>query len=179
MRRAERLFQIIQILRRTSRPTTADALAAELEISKRTVYRDIADLVGQRVPICGGAGVGYVLEAGLDLPPLMLTQDEIEAAVLGAQWVARHSDPILARAVVPERLRPYVLEPATGTREPDYTLPIFGVGFCYACSAVGHPPIAPASKARKSQRLITQPRPGPEMTWGGKYGSTELLSKAR
>src|SRR5215813_12506110 len=122
MRRAERLFQIIQILRRTSRPITADALAAELEISKRTVYRDIADLVGQRVPIRGEAGVGYVLEAGLDLP-LMLTQDEIEAAVLGAQWVARHSDPILARtaadliakigAVVPERLRPYVLKPVT------------------------------------------------------------------
>src|SRR5215471_3584327 len=125
MRRAERLFQIIQILRRTSRPITADALAAELEISKRTVYRDIADLVGQRVPIRSEAGVGYVLEAGLDLPPLMLTQDEIEAAVLGAQWVTSHSDPVLARAaedfiakidaVVPERLRPYVLEPATDT----------------------------------------------------------------
>ena len=125
MRRAERLFQIIQILRRTPKPITADAVAAELEISKRTVYRDIADLVGQRVPIRGEAGVGYVLEAGLDLPPLMLTQDEIEAAVLGAQWVARHSDPILARAaedliakigaVVPERLRPYVLEPVTDT----------------------------------------------------------------
>ena len=103
----------------------ADPVAAELEISKRTVYRDIADLVGQRVPIRGEAGVGYVLEAGSDLPPLMLTQDEIEAAVLGAQWVARHSDPILARAaedliakigaVVPERLRPYLLEPATDT----------------------------------------------------------------
>jgi predicted DNA-binding transcriptional regulator YafY len=76
-------------------------------------------------PIWGEAGVGYVLEAGLDLPPLMLTQDEIEAAVLGAQWVARHSDPTLARAaedliakigaVVPERLRPYVLEPVTDT----------------------------------------------------------------
>ena len=58
MRRAERLFQIIQILRRTPKPITADALAAELEISKRTVYRDIADLVGQRVPIRGEAGVG-------------------------------------------------------------------------------------------------------------------------
>src|SRR5437660_8493820 len=98
MRRADRLFQIIQILRRTSRPVTAEALAAELETSKRTVYRDIADLMGQRVPIRGEAGVGYVLEAGLDLPPLMLTQDEIEAAVLGAQWVTRHSDPALARA---------------------------------------------------------------------------------
>jgi predicted DNA-binding transcriptional regulator YafY len=58
MRRADRLFQIIQILRRTSKPVTADRLAAELETSKRTVYRDIADLIGQRVPIRGEAGVG-------------------------------------------------------------------------------------------------------------------------
>jgi predicted DNA-binding transcriptional regulator YafY len=125
MRRADRLFQIIQILRRTSKPVTAARLGAELETSKRTVYRDVADLIGQRVPIRGEAGIGYVLEAGLDLPPLMLTQDEIEAAVLGAQWVTRHSDPALARAaedliakigaVVPERLRPYVLEPVTET----------------------------------------------------------------
>jgi len=125
MRRADRLFQIIQILRREPKPITADALAGEIATSKRTVYRDIADLIGQRVPIRGEAGVGYVLEPGLDLPPLMLTPDEIEAAVLGAQWVARHSDPALARAaedliakigaVVPERLRPYVFEPATET----------------------------------------------------------------
>lgn len=125
MRRADRLFQIIQILRRAAKPTTADALAAELETSKRTVYRDVADLIAQQVPIRGEAGVGYVLGAGLDLPPLMLTPDEIEAAVLGAQWVTRHSDPALARAaedliakigaVVPERLRPYVFEPATET----------------------------------------------------------------
>src|SRR4249919_1915357 len=98
MRRADRLFQIIQILRRTPKPITADALAAELETSKRTVYRDIADLMAQRVPIRGEAGVGYVLDGGFDLPPLMLTPDEIEAAVLGAQWVARRADPQLARA---------------------------------------------------------------------------------
>jgi predicted DNA-binding transcriptional regulator YafY len=124
MRRADRLFQIIQVLRRTRRPVTADAIAAELETSKRTIYRDIADLIGQRVPIRGEAGVGYVLDGGFDLPPLMLTPDEIEAAVLGAQWVARRGDPDLARAAldliakigaaVPERLRPLVLEPATG-----------------------------------------------------------------
>src|ERR1700756_4400137 len=116
MRPADRLFQIIQILRRTPKPITAEALAAELETSKRTVYRDIADLIDQRVPIKGEAGVGYVLQPGLDLPPLMLTPDEIEAAVLGAQWVARTSDPAPARggeglvakiaATVPERLRP-------------------------------------------------------------------------
>jgi predicted DNA-binding transcriptional regulator YafY len=102
---------------------TADAMAAELGTSKRTVYRDIADLMAQRVPIRGEAGVGYVLDGGYDLPPLMLTPDEIEAAVLGAQWVAGRGDPALARAAldliakigatVPERLRPYALEPAT------------------------------------------------------------------
>ncbi len=77
---------------------TAEALAAELEVSKRTVYRDIADLIGQRVPIEGAAGFGYVLAEGFDMPPLMLTTDEIEAAVLGAGWVADHSGPALAQA---------------------------------------------------------------------------------
>src|SRR5881397_4175361 len=81
MRRADRLFQIIQVLRRTRKPLTADAIAAELETSKRTIYRDIATLIEQRVPIRGEAGMGYILEKG---PPLMLTPDEIEAAVLGA-----------------------------------------------------------------------------------------------
>ena len=134
MRRADRLFQIIQVLRRTRKPLTADAIAAELETSKRTIYRDIATLIGQRVPIRGEAGMGYILEKGFDLPPLMLTPEEIEAAVLGAQWVAGHADPALSRAAedliakiadtVPERLRPFVLEPASRARpswqrEPD------------------------------------------------------------
>ncbi|BAT58491.1 HTH domain protein [Variibacter gotjawalensis] len=123
MRRADRLFQIIQILRRSRQPVTADAVAAELETSKRTVYRDISTLIGQRVPIRGEAGIGYVLDNGFDLPPLMLTPDEIEAAVLGAQWVMNRGDPVLARAArdlvakigaaVPERLRQFVLEPAS------------------------------------------------------------------
>ena len=122
MRRADRLFQIIQILRRARQPATAEAIAAELETSKRTVYRDIAALIGQRVPIQGEAGIGYVLDQGFHLPPLMLTPDEIEAAVLGAQLVRARADPALARAAedfvaklgaaVPEKLRPYVLDPA-------------------------------------------------------------------
>lgn len=133
MRRADRLFQIIQLLRRVRRPITADAIAAELETSKRTIYRDIADLMGQRVPIRGEAGIGYVLEDGFDLPPLMLTPDEIEAAVLGAQWVERRGDPALVKAAanliakiataVPERLRPYVLEPATAAPPVRHALP--------------------------------------------------------
>jgi predicted DNA-binding transcriptional regulator YafY len=126
MRRADRLFQIIQILRRSKKPVTAEALAQELETSKRSVYRDIAALIGQRVPVRGEAGYGYVLEGGFDLPPLMLTSDEVEAAVLGAQWVAGHAEQDLARAArdfiakvavaVPENLRGLILD--AGARTP-------------------------------------------------------------
>jgi predicted DNA-binding transcriptional regulator YafY len=128
MRRADRLFQIVQILRRSRRPVTAAALAEELEVSKRTVYRDVADLMGQRVPIEGEAGLGYLLGADYDMPPLMLTPDEIEAVVLGAQWVAALPDRILARAaqdvvakiaaVVPDHLRAVILEPSVGPKPP-------------------------------------------------------------
>src|SRR3546814_17000562 len=76
MRRAGRLFQIIQILRRARAPLTGEAIATELECSTRTLYRDIAELMAQRVPIRGAAGLGYVLEGGYDMPPLMLTPDE-------------------------------------------------------------------------------------------------------
>jgi predicted DNA-binding transcriptional regulator YafY len=124
VRRADRLFQIIQVLRRSRRPVTASQLAEELEVSQRSVYRDIADLMGQRVPIRGEAGIGYVLDRDFDMPPLMLTPDELEAAVLGAQWVADRGDAVLARAahdliskitsVVPERLRPFIAEPSIG-----------------------------------------------------------------
>jgi predicted DNA-binding transcriptional regulator YafY len=126
MRRADRLFQIIQILRRSTRPVTAAALAEELEVSKRTVYRDVADLIGQQVPIEGEAGLGYLLAPDYDMPPLMLTPDEIEAVVLGAQWVAGRSDKVLANAardvvakiaaVVPGRLRPFIAEPSVGAK---------------------------------------------------------------
>lgn len=127
MRRTERLFQIIQILRGARAPVTAQSMAGELETSLRTIYRDVAELLAQRVPIRGEAGVGYMLDQGFDLPPLMLTPDEIEAAVLGARWVSARGDPALKRAardlitkigaVIPEHLRPFLLEPALTTPE--------------------------------------------------------------
>jgi predicted DNA-binding transcriptional regulator YafY len=133
VRKADRLFQIIQILRRARGPITAVVIAEELETSKRSVYRDIATLMAQRVPIRGEAGMGYVLEAGFDLPPLMLTSEEIEAAVLGAQWVMARGDPGLVRAAqdlvakiaaaVPERLRPLVLDPSARTRSDRLPIP--------------------------------------------------------
>src|SRR5690242_19349828 len=96
MRRADRLFQIVQILRRR-RLTTARHLAETLGISERTVYRDVRDLVASGVPVEGEAGVGYRLR-GFDLPPLMFSRDEVEALVLGARIVQSWTDPSLARA---------------------------------------------------------------------------------
>ena len=122
MRRADRLFQIIQILRRSARPVTANQLAEELEVSRRSVYRDVAALIGQRVPVRGEAGIGYVLDRDFDMPPLMLTVDELEAAALGAQWVADRADAVLSgdardliakiAASVPEHLRPSIAAPS-------------------------------------------------------------------
>jgi predicted DNA-binding transcriptional regulator YafY len=86
MRRADRLFQIVQYLR-GGRLVTARALAERLEVSERTVYRDVADLISCGVPIDGEAGVGYILRAGFDLPPLMFTRDELAALTLGARFV--------------------------------------------------------------------------------------------
>ncbi len=100
MRRADRLLQIVQVLRRRKTPTTARALADELEVAPRTIYRDVAALQAARVPIDGEAGVGYVLRAGYDLPPLMFSADELEAVVLGARMVAARCDPELARAAM-------------------------------------------------------------------------------
>lgn len=98
MRPASRLFELIEILRRARKPISAEAIARELEVSKRTVYRDVATLIAQRVPIEGEAGVGYVLGTGFHMPPLMLSYSEVEAAVLGAQWVQTRGEPELARA---------------------------------------------------------------------------------
>ncbi|MFO1034954.1 MAG: YafY family protein [Hyphomicrobiales bacterium] len=98
MKRADRLLRIIQILRRHRRPVKGQAMSEELEVSLRTLYRDIAGLIADGVPIRGEAGVGYVLGQGYDLPPLMLTTDEVEAVILGLRWVMRRGDADLVRA---------------------------------------------------------------------------------
>ncbi|MFA5951185.1 MAG: YafY family protein [Hyphomicrobium sp.] len=120
MRQADRLLKLIQILRRHRKPVTAKLLAHELEISERTVYRDISGLVADGAPIRGEAGIGYVLGPGYDLPPLMFTADEVEALVVGMSWVESRADAGLAAAardvlakvgaVVPECLAPLLIE---------------------------------------------------------------------
>jgi predicted DNA-binding transcriptional regulator YafY len=108
------LFRLVERLRRRG-PVTAATLAEHLEVSLRTVYRDVQDLIASGVPIQGEAGVGYALQRGFDLPPLMFNEEEIEALVLGARIVESRADPALARAardvlakveaVLPPRLR--------------------------------------------------------------------------
>jgi predicted DNA-binding transcriptional regulator YafY len=87
MRRADRLFQIVQILR-SGRLVTAARLGDRLEVSERTIYRDIADLQASGVPIDGEAGVGYLMRDGYDLPPLMFTREEVTALIIGARIVS-------------------------------------------------------------------------------------------
>lgn len=120
MRRADRLFDVIQVLRTARRPVTAATLAAELEVTVRTIYRDVATLQARRVPIEGAPGLGYVLRKGFDLPPLMFSIDEVEAIAVGARMVKRLRDPDLQRAagrvlekltvVLPETLRTHMTD---------------------------------------------------------------------
>lgn len=101
MRRADRLFQIVQLLRR-DRLSTAQKLAAELRVSERTIYRDIQDLLASGVPIESEAGVGYRLTRRFDLPPLMFTVEEMEALLAGIRFIQTWGDPafqIAARSV--------------------------------------------------------------------------------
>ena len=120
MRRADRLLQIIQVFRRHRGPVTAARIAEELEVTARTVYRDIATLMTNGVPIRGEAGVGYVMDKGYDLPPLMFNVEELEALMLGARLVASTGDTALVRAVrdavakiatvIPADVRPNLLD---------------------------------------------------------------------
>jgi predicted DNA-binding transcriptional regulator YafY len=115
MSRAERLLELLQLLRRHRYPVAGTVLAAELGISLRSLYRDIATLQAQGADIEGEPGMGYVLHPGFMLPPLMFSQEEIEAIVLGSRWVADRADDALGLAaknalakiavVLPDELR--------------------------------------------------------------------------
>lgn len=97
MRRADRLFQIVLLLGRR-RAVTARALAEALEVSERTIYRDIADLSRSGVPVAGEAGVGYLMHGGYQIPPLMFDIEELAALALGGRMVQGWADPELGRA---------------------------------------------------------------------------------
>lgn len=122
MRPADRLFRIVEYLKARSQAVTANQLAEELEVSTRTVYRDIADLENSGVPIIGEAGVGYVLDRNYTLRPLVFDVEELDALALGAQMVQSWGDKELARSarraidkikvILPDTLRKEILETA-------------------------------------------------------------------
>ncbi|KAB2858734.1 MAG: YafY family transcriptional regulator [Bauldia sp.] len=126
MRRADRLFEIIQQLR-GDRLVTAKALAGQLEVSIRTVYRDIRDLQASGVPIDGAAGVGYLLRPGYHLPPLMFLPVEIEALIVGARMVKAWAGRDLAAAAAEALVKIGAVVPADRMRIAQ-RVPIFATG---------------------------------------------------
>ncbi len=122
MRKADRLFRIVEYLKARHQAVTADRLAEELDVSVRTVYRDIADLCASNVPIVGEAGVGYVLDRDYTVRPLIFDVEELDALALGAQMVGSWGDRDIARAakqaidkiiaVLPQALRAEILQTA-------------------------------------------------------------------
>lgn len=140
MDKTERLFSVMDALRRHRRPVTAAQLAEEQGVSVRTLYRDIQTLIGLGAPIEGEAGVGYMLRPGFFLPPLMFSAEELEALVLGARWVQAQPDAGLASAAknalgkigtaspqdLRDRMRDTGLWPVLGSSRQDI-LPVLGV----------------------------------------------------
>jgi predicted DNA-binding transcriptional regulator YafY len=98
MDKTERLFALLDALRRRRSPVTAETLAEQQDVSVRTIYRDIQTLIGLGAPIAGEAGLGYVLRSGFFMPPLMFSPSELEALVLGARWVQTLPDAELGEA---------------------------------------------------------------------------------
>lgn len=128
MSRAQRLLDLVQLLRRHRRPVSGRRLAAELGVSIRTLYRDIVTLQGQGAPIEGEPGLGYVLKPGFMLPPLMFSEEEVEALVLGSRWVADRADGALALAARDAMAKIVAVLPADMAGRVDDAALILGPG---------------------------------------------------
>ncbi|KVL64568.1 helix-turn-helix transcriptional regulator [Burkholderia ubonensis] len=126
MTRSERLLSLLQALRRHRRPVSGRLLAQELGVSIRTLYRDIASLQAQGADIQGEPGMGYVLRPGFMLPPLMFSQSELEALMLGFRWVAKFADAQLTSAASDALAKISAVLPAELRRELDSTTLLVG-----------------------------------------------------
>lgn len=151
MSRAERLLDLIQILRRHRHPVSGHALAKELGVSIRTLYRDIVTLQAQGARIDGEPGLGYVLRPGFMLPPLMFSEDEIEALVLGSRWVADRGDPRLGAAARDALAKIAAVLPADLRDEIDASTLLVGPG---APIAAGDAELASIRQAIRAERKL-------------------------
>lgn len=154
MSRAERLLDLVQILRRHRRPVSGHVLAGEFDVSIRTLYRDIATLQGQGAPIEGEPGLGYVLKPGFMLPPLMFTDEEIEAIVLGSRWVARQPDTRLSEAANEALAKIAAVLPDDLREELDATALLVGPGVEASREGVDLGIIRKAIRAERKLDLI-------------------------
>ena len=150
MSRAERLFALLQALRRRRRPVSAAVLAEELAASPRTIYRDIATLRAQGAAIEGEAGIGYVLRPGDVLPPLMFGTAEIEALVLGCRWVMRRTDAPLAAAAHDALAKIAAVLPAPLREEAEFAGLLVGPGE----STPAHVDLAPIRSAIRAEHKL-------------------------
>ena len=160
MSRSERLLDLLQVLRRHRRPVSGRVLAQELAVSIRTLYRDIATLQAQGAPIQGEAGVGYVLQPGFMLPPLMFSEDEIEALVLGSRWVADRADDRLAAAARNALAKIAAVLPADLRRELDTSALLVGPGACIIADTVDLAVIRTAIRSERKLILSYQDKGG-------------------
>jgi predicted DNA-binding transcriptional regulator YafY len=168
MSRSARLLRILQALRGRRRPVTAAQLADEMEVSERTIYRDLAELTSQGAPIEGAAGVGYILRPGLFLPPLMLSEGETEAVLLGLRYVDQRGDEVLTKAaavalakiasVLPSEVQtalafPFVMPGPPGRGFPPNKVPIARFRAAI-CSQTRLAIIYGDEKKRRSERVV-------------------------
>jgi predicted DNA-binding transcriptional regulator YafY len=151
MSRAERLLQLMQVLRRHRRPVSGAALARELGVSLRTLYRDIASLQSQGAHIDGEPGMGYVLRPGFMLPPLMFSEEEIEALVLGSRWVADRGDRELAEAARNVLAKVAAVLPSDLRHELDSSALLVGPGAPIESSGIE---LASLRRAIRTQRKV-------------------------
>jgi predicted DNA-binding transcriptional regulator YafY len=155
--RAERLLDLIQTLRRHRQPVSGQALAQELRISLRTLYRDIRSLQAQGAAIDGEPGLGYILRPGFMLPPLMFSEEEIEALVLGSRWVADRGGAKLGAAARNALAKIAAVLPADLREELDATALLIGPG---QKIAAGDAELGVIRQAIRSERKLA-------ITYGG------------
>ena len=161
MPRAKRLLDLIDILRRHRYPVTGAALADELKVSVRTLYRDIALLQGQGADIEGEPGLGYVLKPGFMLPPLMFSEDEIEALVLGSRWVAdRTADERLSAAARNALAKVTAVLPADLRDSVDATALLVGPSVAPTAGETGLPEIRQAIRDERKIEITYQDAQG-------------------
>ena len=154
MSRAERLLDLIQLLRRHRYPVSGMAIATELGVSLRTLYRDIATLQSQGASIDGAPGLGYVLRDGFVLPPLMFTADEIEALVLGVRWVADRGDERLGAAARNGLSKIAAVLPAPLRHELDSNALLVGPGAAMAAGEIDSADIRRAIRQQNKLDIV-------------------------